>query len=67
MEVIEGYRSYYTKYIPKLIERGHSIWSISCSWHAVIPSDAFFNSPLQRVPMTSGRTMMQAAVAFVNG
>jgi len=55
------------EYLHKILKADHNIWSISCSWHAVIQLDAFYESPLQKVPITEGRTMQEAIFAFVNG
>ena len=65
MSTIEGYRSYYLNYLQKVLKSDHNIWSISCSWHAVIVFDEFYESPLQKVPETRGLTMQEAIFQFV--
>ena len=65
MAIIEDYRAYYLIFLKKLLEKGHNIWTISCSWHAVIQFDRFYESPLQKVPETSGLTMQEAIYQFV--
>lgn len=51
MKAIEDYRDIYMKYLKEITLQGHNIWSISCSWHAVLYLDEFYDSPLQKVPM----------------
>jgi hypothetical protein len=66
LDVIEIYRDYYLeKFLPKLLKYGHSIWTISCSWHAEMISDEVYDSPLQKVPKDTGRTMRSAVESFV--
>jgi hypothetical protein len=66
MDAIELYRAYYLeKFLPLLIKYGHSIWSISCSWHAGMIQSNIYNTPLQKVPKNDGRTMRNATEAFV--
>ena len=66
MGVIEFYRSYYLKYIDEqIIPKGHSIWTISCSWHAGAYIDKFYDDELQKVPMVKGYTMNDAVYDFV--
>lgn len=64
MAYIEAYRSVYMNFLPELLKRGHNIWSISCSWHANIAFNNFYESPLQRVPQ-GGNSMQHAVEAFV--
>ena len=52
------------KYLEKLLERGHNVWSISCSWHATAFMDNFFESVRERVP-EGGRSMQSAVYDFV--
>lgn len=67
MKAIESYRSFYLDYLYKLLKEGHNIWTISCSWHAVILFDRYYSSPLQKVPMNDGRTIQDAVIAFIKG
>jgi len=57
MQQISEYHTYYMNYLNKILERGHNIWSIGCSWHSVLMFDSFYESPFQKVPHTSGETM----------
>jgi hypothetical protein len=66
MEAIELYRSFYLeRFLPLLLKWGHSIWSISCSWHAKLFDSVIYDSDLQKVPKEQGRTMRNATEAFV--
>ena len=66
MGVIEFYRDFYLKYIDQeIVPRGHSIWTISCCWHAAAHFDKYYASDLQRVPMVKGYTMNDAVYNFV--
>ena len=57
MTLIEGYRSYYLGFLNKLYLKGHSMWSISCSWHATSIFDPFYSGQLQKIPEETGTTM----------
>jgi len=66
VEAIELYRDFYLeRFVPKLLKYGHSIWSISCSWHAKLFDSNIYDSDLQKVPKEQGRTMRNATEAFV--
>ena len=52
-------------FLRKMLEKGHNVWSISCSWHAVSFFDKFYESPLQKVPETTGMTMQEAIYQYV--
>ena len=45
--------------------KGHSIWSISCSWHATEIFDPFYSGELSKVPEKTGMTMQDATKEFV--
>ena len=53
------------KFLEQVLERGHNVWSISCSWHATALFDKFYESPLQKVPEEIGLTMQEAAFKFI--
>ena len=57
MDIIEGYRHKYLSFVGKLISYNHLIWTIDCSFHAILTFDEFYKSPNFKVPMTSGRTI----------
>lgn len=62
MNAIELYRSLYIdKFVPNLLKWGHSLWSISCVWHAEMINGTIYDSPLQKVPKDNGPTMREAA------
>lgn len=65
MKVIGDYRDYYMEYLKKITISGHNVWSISCSWHAVLYLDEFYDSPLQKVPMNTGDTIRTAISKYV--
>lgn len=65
LKIIEGYRDYYMNYLKRITLLGHNVWSIACSWHAVMLFDDFYESPLQKVPMESGSTMQEAIFKYV--
>lgn len=66
MNAIELYRSLYIdKFVPNLLKWGHSLWSISCVWHAEMINGTIYDSPLQKVPKDNGPTMREAAENFV--
>jgi len=46
------------------LKYGHSIWTISCVWHAGMIED-IYDSPLQKVPKDTGRTMRSAVESYV--
>jgi hypothetical protein len=62
---IEKYRSYYLSFLRVLLERGHNVWTISCSWHAVSIFNYYYESPFQKVPESKGLTMQEAIYNFV--
>lgn len=43
--------------LPNLLKWGHSIWTISCSWHAEMINGTIYDSQLQKVPKNDGRTL----------
>ena len=49
----------------RLVRLGHSMWSISCSWHAGMSFDEEYGSDLQRVPKEHGLTIKDAVEKFV--
>ena len=51
--------------MPPLLKNNHSIWAISCSWHAQMYVGSVYNSNLQRVPKETGFTMRKAVEQFV--
>jgi hypothetical protein len=65
LKIIEDYRQYYMEYLKKVTNLGHNVWSIACSWHAVVFFDNFYQSPLQKVPMENGLTMQEAIYQYV--
>lgn len=66
MDAIELYRSMYIdKFVPNLLKWGHSLWSISCVWHAEMINSTIYDSDLQRVPKTDGPRMRTAVEEFV--
>ena len=68
MALINEYRKIVVKDVfGALMKSGHSIWSISCAWHADIinMSDDIYDSDLQRVPKENGLTMRDAVEGFV--
>jgi hypothetical protein len=66
MNAIELYRSLYLeKFVPNLLKWGHSLWSISCVWHAEMFNTAIYDSDLQKVPHDQGPTMRTAVESFV--
>lgn len=68
INAIELYRDFYMeRFLPKLLKYGHSIWSISCVWHARMFDSNIYNSDLQKIPQDTGLTIRNATEAFVLG
>ena len=45
MNAIELYRSeYLERLLPNILRWGHSIWTISCSWHAEMINGTIYDS-----------------------
>lgn len=66
LEAIEYYRTIYIdNVVPNLLKNGHSLWSISCSWHAEIINSTIYDSDLQRVPKNEGPTIRSVVESFV--
>ena len=49
----------------KLIAQGHSIWSISCSYHGYTLQNKMYDSPNQKAPGDKGITCKEAVDKFV--
>lgn len=66
LNAIELYRSLYIdKFVPNLLKWGHSLWSISCVWHAEMMNTTIYDSDLQKVPKGDGPRMRTAVEEFV--
>lgn len=66
MSIIEQYRQKYHNFLGKLISYNHLIWTIDCSFHAILTFDEYYESPNFKVPMASGRTMQEAIYYWIS-
>jgi hypothetical protein len=62
MEYIEAYRSTYKEVLNNFrgVNQDLSVWSISCSNHVYAFYDNFYDSPYQKIPTNSGKTVREA-------
>ena len=66
LNAVEVYRDLYLElFATRLVAKGHSMWSISCCWHAGMSFDEEYGSSLQKVPKDTGLTIKDAVEKFV--
>jgi hypothetical protein len=67
MAYIEEYRASYKETLGKFIESNPelSVWSIACSQHVYACENAIYDSPHQKIPTATGKTVRNVVEDFV--
>lgn len=67
LQQIEQYRTFYKQTLAgfRAANPALSIWSIACSNHVYAFFDQFYNSPSQRIPAVTGRTVKDVVEEYV--
>ena len=67
MDYIEDYRQAYRDLLYRWITKNQyvSVWSIACSQHVYAAYNDFYDSPHQKIPALTGKTVKDAINSYV--